>query len=171
MLKKFYPKLSVDKIQDIDLDFLKKNNIMGLILDIDNTLVPQYMKEADENAVKWIERVKETGLKACIVSNASKKRVIIFNERVKLLAIHRASKPGTKAFKEAAQLMNINTEQAAVIGDQIFTDIYGGNKAGMYTVLVKPIDKREILIVRIKRLLEMFVLRSYKKAILIKSRK
>jgi HAD superfamily phosphatase (TIGR01668 family) len=163
MIETFYPKLSVDKIQNIDFDTLKKNNIRGLILDIDNTLVPQHMKEADENAVKWIERAKEAGFKTCIVSNASKKRVIKFNERLKVFAIHRASKPGSKAFQKAVRLMNITADQAAVIGDQIFTDIYGGNRVGMFTILVKPIDKREGLFIRFKRLPEKLVLKKYKK--------
>ena len=163
MLEKFYPSLSVERIQDINLDTLKNNKIKGLILDIDNTLVPQHMKEADEKAVNWIEAVKQAGLKVCIVSNASHKRVIKFNERLKIFAIHRASKPGTKAFMKAIRLMDIKTAEAAVVGDQIFTDVYGGNRAGMFTILVKPIDKREALFVRMKRLPEKLVLRGYKR--------
>ena len=163
MFEKFYPKQSVNRIQDIDFETLKKNNIRGLILDIDNTLVPQHHKEADENAVKWLEKAKQAGLKTCIVSNASKKRVIKFNEKLKVFAIHRASKPGTKAFLKAMRLMSISSDQTAVIGDQIFTDIYGGNKAGMFTILVKPIDKRENLFIRLKRLPEKLVLNRYRK--------
>src|SRR4051794_7002043 len=98
MLEKFYPKLMADSIQHIDFEVLIKNNIKGLILDIDNTLVPQHMMDADEGAIKWIEKVKGLGIRACIVSNASKKRVIRFNERLQIHAIHRAAKPGTKAY-------------------------------------------------------------------------
>ena len=107
MLEKFYPSLEVDSVQHIELETLLKNNIKGLILDIDNTLVPMHRKEADERAVAWIEKVRKAGLKACIVSNASQKRVIKFNERLRLQAIHRASKPGTKAFLKAARLMEL----------------------------------------------------------------
>lgn len=161
MLEMFYPDLFVDKVQNIDLQFLQKNNIKGVILDIDNTLVP-HGKEADENAVLWIEKVKSAGLRACIVSNASKKRVIKFNERLKLYAIHRANKPGSKSFIKAAQLMDLKPFETAVIGDQIFTDVYGGNKVKMYTVLVKPIDKKEIPFIRFKRLFEKIILAKYK---------
>ncbi|MCX8131648.1 MAG: YqeG family HAD IIIA-type phosphatase [Clostridia bacterium] len=163
MFKKLYPDLIVDRIQDIELETLIKKNIKGLILDIDNTLVPQHMKEADENAVRWIEKVRKAGFKTCIVSNASEKRVIKFNERLKVFAIHRASKPGTKAFMRAARLMDIKISEAAVIGDQIFTDVYGGNKAGAFTVLVKPIDKKEFVFVRFKRIFEKPVLMSYRR--------
>lgn len=163
MLEEFFPRLLVDKVQDIDLDFLKENKIKGLVLDIDNTLVPEHVKEADENAVKWIERVKEEGFEVCIVSNASKKRVIKFNEKLKLFAIHRARKPGVKAFKKAVRLMDIKPEETAMIGDQIFTDIYGGNRVGMFTILVNPINLNEFFFVRLKRLPEKYILYQYRK--------
>ncbi len=170
MIEKFYPRLKVDKVQDIELNELIKNNIKGLILDIDNTLVPEHVAEADQNAVGWIERVKKAGLKVCIVSNASEKRVIKFNEKLKVDAIHRASKPSSKAFMRAARLMDIKPEETAVIGDQIFTDIFGGNRVSMFTVLVKPIDKREVIFVRAKRIAEKYVLTRHEKS-LLKSKK
>ena len=161
MLERFFPDLMLDRVQDIDLDILKRENIKGLILDIDNTLVP-HGKEADEKAVAWVEKVKASGFKVCIVSNASNKRVIKFNERLKVFAIHRASKPGSKAFLKAVRLMDIKPAEAAVVGDQIFTDVYGGNKLNMFTILVKPIDRKELFFIRFKRIAERFVLSKYK---------
>lgn len=166
MIEKFYPKLKVNKVQDVDLNMLKTKKIKGLILDIDNTLVPEHVAEADQNAVEWIERLKEAGFKACIVSNASEKRVIKFNENLKLYAIHKASKPGEKAFMKAARLMDTKIEETAVIGDQIFTDIYGGNRLNMFTILVNPIDQKEIFYVRVKRIAEKYILSKYKKFLL-----
>lgn len=163
MLKRFYPDLMVDRVQDIETKALTENNIKGLILDIDNTLVPTHVKEADENALAWIERMKREGFKLCIVSNASRKRVIKFNEGLKLFAIHRAFKPGTKAFKKALRLMDLKENEAAVVGDQIFTDIYGGRKLGLYTILTKPLAGRESVFIGFKRLLEKYIIRTYKK--------
>jgi len=163
MLEIFFPEITVDKIQDLNLDLLTKKKIKGLILDIDNTLVPPTMKDADENVVRWIEKIKNAGFKICIVSNASKKRVIKFNERLKIYAIHRASKPGTKAFLKAVRLMDIKAEEAAVIGDQIFTDIFGGNRAGMHTILVKPIVNSEYVFIKAKRVIEKYILKKYEK--------
>jgi HAD superfamily phosphatase (TIGR01668 family) len=163
MLERFFPVLTLDKVQDISTEVLDKYDIKGLILDIDNTLVPPHMKEADDNAVKWIERMKSEGFKVCIVSNASKKRVIKFNERLKLNAIHRASKPGTKAFLKAARLLDFKNHNIAVVGDQIFTDIYGGNKAGMKTILVKPIKNLDNIFIMMKRIPEKLVLARYKR--------
>lgn len=163
MIEKLYPKHKVDKIQDIELSMLKNKGIKGLILDIDNTLVPEHVAEPDENAIKWIESVKESGFKVCIVSNASEKRVVKFNEKLKVHAIHKASKPSRKAFLKAIRLMDIEAEETAVIGDQIFTDIYGGNRLNMFTILVTPIDKKEVFYVRIKRIAEKYVLSKYEK--------
>ncbi len=166
MIEKFYPKHKVNKVQDIELSMLKTNKIKGLILDIDNTLVPEHVAEADQNAVEWIERLKEAGFKVCIVSNASQKRVIKFNEKLKVYAIHNASKPSRKAFMKAVRLMDIKIEETAVIGDQIFTDIYGGNRLNMFTILVKPIDQKEIIFVRVKRIAEKYVLSKHEKFLL-----
>lgn len=165
MIEAFFPDMLADRVQDIELDKLKAANIKGLILDIDNTLVPSHMKEADQNAVQWIERVKEAGLQVCIVSNASKKRVIKFNEKLKLYAFHRAFKPSSKAFVKALDKMGIKPQEAAVVGDQIFTDVYGANKLNMYSILVKPIHKSEFFFVRLKRFPEKFVLARYKEKI------
>lgn len=163
MMEKFYPDMKVDRIQDIDLNKLSGNKIKGLILDIDNTLVPEHVEEADEKAIAWIEDVKKAGFKVCIVSNASKKRVVKFNEKLKVHALHRASKPGTEAFLKAARLMEIKPEETAVIGDQIFTDIFGGNRVNMFTVLVNPLDQREFFFVRMKRIAERFILARHEK--------
>lgn len=162
MFDKFYPDFVIDKTQDISLSFLSEKGIKGLILDIDNTLVPNHVKEADEAVVKWIDRMKSSGIKVCIVSNASYRRVIKFNEKLKIHALHRANKPGTKKFLQAAGMMGLKPVEIGVVGDQIFTDIYGGNKANMSTILVTPIDKRENLFVRLKRYPEKFVLHKYR---------
>lgn len=161
MTEKFYPSIAVDSIRDITVELLDRNHIKGLILDIDNTLVPNNVADADDNAVQWIDRMKQAGFKLCIVSNASKKRVVRFNDRVRLYAVHRASKPGTRAFEKAARMMDFKNRNIAVVGDQIFTDIFGGNRVGMFTILVKPIDKHEGKLIKLKRILEKRILKSY----------
>jgi HAD superfamily phosphatase (TIGR01668 family) len=161
MIEKFYPSLAVDSIRDINTELLDKNNIKGLILDIDNTLVPNHVADADDRAVQWVGEMKAAGFKLCIVSNASKKRVVRFNDRLKLYAVHRAVKPGTRAFEKAARMMDFKNKNIAVVGDQIFTDVYGGNRVGMFTILVTPIDRREGKLVQFKRIFEKKVLKRY----------
>ncbi len=165
MTEIFYPSLTVDSIRDITVELLDRNQIKGLILDIDNTLVPNHVADADDNAIQWIEGMKAAELKLCIVSNASKKRVIRFNDRLKLYAVHRATKPGTRAFEKAARMMDFKNKNIAVVGDQIFTDVFGGNRVGMFTILVKPIDKHEGRLIKFKRILEKRILKSYAKKI------
>lgn len=162
MFEKFYPGMTVDSVHHIDLAGLKEKKIRGLLLDIDNTLVPNHVADADQKTVEWLERVKNEGFKACIVSNASHKRVVRFNEKLKVYAIHRAGKPGTKAFLKAASLMDLKPEEVAVVGDQIFTDIYGANRAKILSILVKPIDRKEMIFVRLKRYPEKIILKQYK---------
>lgn len=163
MFDKYYPDFVVNSVRDIKADFLKANGIKGLILDIDNTLVATHIKEADENLLTWIKDMKENGIQLCIVSNASLKRVTLFNEKIKIHAIHRAYKPFIKGFIAGAKKMNLLPSQVAMVGDQIFTDVRGGKKAGMKTFLVKPIDPKELLFVWMKRFLERIVLKSYYK--------
>ncbi len=163
MIEKYYPDLYCDSIRHIDLDMLKNKGIKGLILDIDNTLVPMHSKDADENAMTWIRDLKNKGFKVCILSNASEKRVVRFNKDIAVIAIHRAYKPSGRAFLMAAEKLELQPESIAVVGDQIFTDIHGGNKANMLTILVKPIDKKEILYVRLKRWPEKLILAGYMK--------
>lgn len=161
MNEKYYPSLVLERITDITVDILKANGIKGLILDIDNTLVPNHVAEADDSLLEWIETLKQAGIKIAIASNASKKRVFIFNRKLKLYAVHRAFKPSVRAFNKARRLMELDNKNVAVVGDQIFTDIYGGNSAGMFTILVKPIDKREGWFVRLKRRFEKRILQRY----------
>jgi HAD superfamily phosphatase (TIGR01668 family) len=163
MIEKYFPDLYIDSIRHIDIEALKKKGIQGLVLDIDNTLVPMNSKDADENAIAWIRGLQNQGLKVCILSNASEKRVVRFNKDIAVTAIHRAYKPAGKAFLKAAKVMGLEPENIAVVGDQIFTDIIGGNKVNMLTVLVKPIDTKEILFVRLKRMPEKLIINSFTK--------
>lgn len=163
MIENYYPDLYCDSIRHIDLDRLKDRGIQGFILDIDNTLVPMHTKDADENAIGWISDLKNRGFKVCILSNAAEKRVLRFNKNISVTAIHRAYKPSGRAFLKAAKELGLEPEKIAVVGDQIFTDIHGGNKVNMFTILVKPIDKKEILYVRLKRGPEKLILKSFNK--------
>jgi len=164
MVEKFFPNQIVDKVQDINLNELSNKGVKGLILDIDNTLVPSFMKEANNDALEWIEKLKSSGFRLCIVSNATKRRVDKFNEKLGLEAIYRASKPISRSFRKALKLLNFRACETATVGDQIFTDVYGGNRLGMYTILVKPINRKESLFIRLKRFPERYILNRYYEA-------
>lgn len=154
----FMPNYYFSSISQIDMEFLKELNIKALILDIDNTLVPYSLKTADEKAENFINSILQNGIKICFVSNNKKDRVTEFNKQFSLPAIHRSAKPLRINYYRAMKMMNAKKENTAVIGDQIFTDIYGGNKIGLTTILVDPIDKKNDK-VKLKRKLETRILK------------
>lgn len=161
MIERFFPDEEVRKVEDIKLEVLMRKNIKGLIIDIDNTL-GEWRKEPSENVIRWLESLKTNGIKICLVSNNRRARVEMYSRRLMLHAIHGAFKPRRRAFISAMILMNTLPEETAVVGDQIFTDIYGGNRLNLYTIYVNPITDKDNLFVMMKRPLERFVLKKYK---------
>ena len=163
MFERLYPNLYLDSAYDIDIEFLKNKGIKGLILDIDNTLVPMFQKESDERTAKWLKRLNDLQIKTCIVSNAKLKRVEKFCEGLDIPYVYKASKPLSRGFLVAMGKMGISKDSIAVVGDQIFTDILGGNRLDMFTILVKPINPNELITIRLKRILEKLILLNYKR--------
>ncbi|MDP4153449.1 MAG: YqeG family HAD IIIA-type phosphatase [Bacillota bacterium] len=155
------PDFFLPDIYKIDKDFLRQNNIAGLLLDVDNTLISNTVTNADEKLSAWVsERIKD-GTKLCIVSNGKGKRVKTFNV-FEIPAVHNAHKPARHGFIKAAALLELKIEETAVVGDQIYTDILGGNHAGFTTILISPIDKFENMFIRLKRVMEKPILRRIK---------
>jgi len=156
-----YPKLYLERTIDITIELLNKNKIKGLILDVDNTLI-DYNKNIFEGCKEWCENLKKQGIKMCILSNTNKvHKVEKVAKILDLEYLYFAHKPNKKGFKKAKELLNLQEENIAVVGDQIFTDVLGGNKSKMFTILVKPLDERDILITRVKRPFEKAVINRY----------
>lgn len=157
------PKLYVDSIFEIDLERLKKQGISNLIIDIDNTLVAWDKKDAPESVIKWFDKIKGLGLNMCLVSNNTEDRVVKFTENIEVYAFHKARKPFKTTFLKAMRHMGSNKKNTAVIGDQIFTDVLGGNRIGLYTILVVPIVSKEYWWTEHVRKVERYVLKKIKK--------
>lgn len=158
-----YPDIYINNVTEIDVELLKKHNIRGLILDIDNTLI-DYDKCILEGANEWCENLKKNDIKLCILSNTNK--VYKVEKVAKILDleyIYFAHKPSKRGFLKAKELLGLEPKQIATVGDQIFTDVWGGHRVGMVTILTKPIDKRDILITRVKRPFEKVVIKRYLK--------
>ncbi len=163
MLKILYPDLYVDSLMDIPLQELKSSGKKAFILDLDNTVTEWNSNEIRAEVAQWFAQVKEQDFKACIISNNGAKRVEKVAHSLGIPFISRAGKPRRGSFRKAVSLMETTPEAAVVIGDQIFTDIMGGNRAGLFTILVVPIASREFLGTKISRALEYFVLKHIKK--------
>lgn len=158
MIQILQPQLFVQSIYDIDLDRLVGRGMKGLILDLDNTLVGWNQPIASDELMKWLEAVHQRGLKTCIVSNNMSERVEKFSQHIGVMAIAKAAKPRRRAFRQAMHKMGTRQQQTAVVGDQIFTDILGGNRLQLFTILVKPMNEREFWTTQLVRRIEKAVL-------------
>lgn len=160
---KLYPNLYLENVSKITIEILNENNIKGLILDIDNTLI-DYDKNLPEEFIKWCEDLKSKGIKMCILSNTNKKhKVEKVAKALGLEYLYFAHKPNKKGFYRAKEMLGLKEENIATVGDQIFTDVWGGNRCNMFTILTKPIDERDILITQLKRPFEGIVIKKYLK--------
>ena len=160
MFRTFYPKEYVDSTYIINFDSFAKKGYRGVIFDIDNTLVP-HDAPADEKAKKLFAHLKELGMEACLLSNNKEPRVVMFNRDVQVNAIHKGGKPGREGYRKAMELMGTNEQNTLFVGDQLFTDVWGANRTGIYSILVKPIHPKEEIQIVLKRYLEKIVLFFY----------
>ncbi len=154
MLQNIYPDKYYNSIFNINLDKLKKENIKGIICDIDNTIVPYDEKIVKKDVKNWLEKVQKKGFKVCLISNGFKKRVKNFEKQLNIPAIGRAIKPRQKAFIKALDILKLKKEEIVVIGDQIFTDVWGGNRMGLKTILVDPLVKKDFIFTKFLRAAE-----------------
>ncbi len=157
-----YPGEYVDSTYVIDFDKLYKEGYRGIIFDIDNTLVP-HGAPADQRAISLFTHLKELGFSCMLLSNNKEPRVKMFNDSVGVNYIFKAGKPKTANYIKAMEIMGTDVTNTIFVGDQIFTDICGANRAGIRTVLVKPIHPKEEIQIVLKRYLEKIVLFFYKR--------
>lgn len=159
MLKPFVPNLLVHAVHHIPLDELRARDIRGLLFDLDNTLLAHYGDEFTAEVTGWIQQVRDQGFQVCIVSNGSPHRTLLLADKLGVPGVPRSGKPRRRGLRRALDQLSLTPAQAAMVGDQIFTDVWAGNRLGLYTILVAPIEVREPWFIRVKRLLEVVVLR------------
>lgn len=163
MLSRFYPGEYLDSTYMIDFDHLYEEGYRGIIFDIDNTLVP-HGAPADERAIALFAHLKELGYRCVLLSNNKEPRVKMFNDAVHVEYIFKAGKPSVKNYVRAMEMMGTDRSSTLFVGDQIFTDVYGANRAGIRTILVKPIHPKEEIQIVLKRYLEKIVLFFYRRS-------
>lgn len=164
------PDFFIDRVEDIDLGHLKSLGYSSIIFDLDNTLVGWRTKDIKDGVIDWLKYAKSQGFNMCIVSNCMfKNRVRYFGELLGIPFIFRAVKPRKKAFLEAVKILGSSVAKTAVVGDQVFTDVFGGNRIGFLTILVPPIDKREFYATLLQRTAEKIILSVMRKKGLLKS--
>ena len=140
----FLPHLMTDELTDLTEDLLRHHGIKLLMMDFDNTIVPYTTDVPTEKMAQWLSRMARSDIQLCVVSNSHKDRVKIFCTKYGIDCITHAKKPFTKGIRECLAKYGIPADQAALVGDQIFTDTLGGNSAGVRPILVRAIDNHNI---------------------------
>ena len=153
-----YPKAHFNNVKEISIEFLEKNNIKALILDVDRNM--------PDGTVEWVEQLKNNGIKFYIVSNTNKKdKVEQVSQKLKIKYNYFAKKPLKTGLLKAQKELQEKPENVAVVGDQIFTDVLGGNRCKMFTILIEPIAEKDIWLTKVKRPIEIFIKKKYFKKI------
>lgn len=156
------PDLYYPSIYNIDLEYLKSLKIRGLIIDLDNTILPHRIFIVSEELKSWFRNLKENRFKVCVISNNQAYKVKKISDKIEVPFIYNAIKPFTWSFRKATKILDLNKKQIAIIGDQMFTDILGGNLFGIFTILVKPMNPHEHWWTRKLRMLERRLLNKFR---------
>jgi uncharacterized protein len=162
VLKRFLPNEYVKNIYEITPAKLKEQGIKGIITDLDNTLIEWDRPNATPELVQWFAEMEKHGINVTIVSNNKEKRVKDFSEPLNIPFIHSARKPMNKSFKRALQTLDLRSDEVVMIGDQLLTDVLGGNRLGLYTILVVPVTKTDGFITKFNRMVERRILKKLK---------
>lgn len=152
------PDACFDRITDIDIGFLEEHNIKGIILDVDNTIL-----DLDKNPLdgidEWIKRIKLNKIKLCIASNsANTVKLENISKRLDIPYIGKSLKPLKNGLKKAIDILKLDKKNIAEIGDQLFTDVWGSNRLGLFSILVKPISKEKHILGEFRRKIERSIL-------------
>lgn len=163
MLSKLCPKVQAESVLDLDLDELKKVGIKGVIFDLDNTLVEWKCEQLNPEVIELIKRFKKEGFSLCILSNALENRVEAVARILDIPYVSRAVKPRKSPFRKALEILGTTPESTAVVGDQLFTDILGGNRMELYTIWTPPLSDTEFISTKAVRKFERLVIKRFRK--------
>lgn len=117
---------------------LQKHNLKGLVLDVDETLVPFRAAEASAELLPWVEEIQQVASLWLVSNNVSEARIRRIAKSLNLPYISAAAKPSRRKVRKAVDAMKLPVEQVGMVGDRLFTDVLAGNRLGMFTILVEP---------------------------------
>ncbi len=161
MLEFLYPKEYLSSVLEITPEKLKKLGINTIIFDIDNTLVPYWIKVPTPELEKYFITLRESGITPAVLSNSREERSKVFCAGLEIPYVYRAGKPGVGGMDRLLEKLGRKPEECAIAGDQIFTDVWVGNRSGVYSFLIKQVDPKDELITAPKRPLERLIVRHY----------
>ncbi len=158
----FRPNIKLDRVTDITIDILNKYNINSLVLDVDNTLSTHHGQVLTDGLTQWLVSMRENGIKMTVLSNSNSKRLEPFAKKIGLDYISLGLKPLPFGYLRAIKRLGSKFKETAIVGDQIFTDILGGNMVGIKTILLTPIKPESSLRFRMKRKVEASLIKALK---------
>lgn len=158
-MEKYMPDIYVKSIYYIDYEKLKERGIKCLLFDLDNTLAPLSIKKPNKKLKELILKLKNLGFKIIIFSNNGKTRLKPFKEELEVDCAFSCKKPMKKKFNLILNEYKYIVSEVAIIGDNLMTDILGGNKVGITTILVNPISNKETPQAKISRLCEKIIMK------------
>ncbi len=154
----FTPDLYYTHVTKIDMDALVERGIRHLLLDLDNTLLPRDSSDITPAVREWLASLADHGVTACLVSNNWHAHVHDVATDLGLPIVAKALKPFPTAFRRGLETLGAGAGGTAVVGDQVFTDVLGGNLLGMTSILVMPLSASDLPHTLLLRRLERFVL-------------
>jgi uncharacterized protein len=167
LYKRFLPDEFVKDVFHIKPEKLAEKGIKGIITDLDNTLVEWDRPDATPEIIEWLKGMQGAGIQVTIVSNNNEGRVKVFSDPLGIPFVCDARKPLLKSFVKARKLMGIEKEETVVIGDQLLTDILGGNRKGLHTILVVPVATSDAFFTKFNRMIERRIMAGLKRRGLI----
>ena len=138
------PTFRTELVTDLTPEFLASQNIRLLMMDFDNTILPYTAAKPTMEVKRWLQEMKRSGIRLCVVSNSKRDRVKVFCKRYGIDCITHAKKPFSKGIRQCLDRYGIPAEQCALVGDQIYTDTLGANGCGVTSILVKAIHNHTI---------------------------
>ena len=162
-MENYIPDLYVKSIYYVDYEKLKERGIKCILLDLDNTLAPLSIKKPNKKMKDHIQKLKSLGFKVIIFSNNGKARLKPFKEELEVDCAFSCKKPMKKKYNLILKEYKYQVSEMAIIGDNIATDILGGNKVGITTILVNPISNKEKLSAKPSRIFEKLMMKKLSK--------
>ena len=170
-MNNFIPDMYQKSIYHIDYEKLMEDGIKCLLFDLDNTCVPFKDTEPNKKLIDLFEMLKDMGFRVIIFSNASKKRIMPFKNGLNVDCSASSKKPNTNKLVKIMRMFKYDLSDVVLIGDQLYTDILCGNRAGIKTILVNPMSKDDLLFTKMFRILERNKFKKFEKMGILKKGK
>ena len=155
------PNIKLRAITDITVELLNNNDLKALLLDVDNTMSTHHGTILTDGLMEWIEQMQESGIKLMVLSNSKKARIKPFASRIGLPFISLGCKPLPVGYLRGVKALGEKRKNVAIVGDQIFTDVLGGNVVGVKTILLTPIKLEDGWSFKVRRNLEKKLYKKY----------